>query len=245
MKGNTYFNVDIDKNISEEFQYLLEKAPYTTEKEIGELFSHLVYIDEIQKEKNAQDSKISDKVIKLKFMYNDNDGAKVENLQIPFGQGHFSKGIKHLREIGKIDWENQLKEQNLDEELGKTYDKYLTKPPATDVLTEVGSSTLKQCAKILETVPSPELQGFIAAFMGGDEKARNKLFVKDEENEKKQDSTKDKEETKKPSENEKNKEYKVKDFKQEVKSAAQKKRNNTKEREKIRSNYKDLGIKYA
>ena len=242
MNNNTYFNVDIDKNISEEFQYLLEKAPYTTEKEIGELFSHLVYIDEIQKEKNAQDSKISDKIIKLQFCYNDNDGAKVENLQIPFGQGHFSKGINHLREVGKIDWEKQLKEQSLDDKLSNIYDKYLTKPPAADVLTEVGSNTLKQCAKILETVPSPELQGFIAAFMGGDEKVRSKLFANDRENENKQDDTKDK--TKKTSENEKSKEEVIKNFKQEVKTIAQKK-SNIKERERERSNYKDLGIKYA
>lgn len=242
MKNNTYFNVDIDKNISEEFQYLFEKAPYTTEKEIGELFSHLVYIDEMQKEKNAQDSKISDKIIKLQFCYNDNDGAKVENLQIPFGQGHFSKGINHLREVGKIDWEKQLKEQSLDDKLSKIYDKYLTKPPAADVLTEVGSNTLKQCAKILETVPSPELQGFIAAFMGGDEKVRSKLFANDKENENKQDDTKEK--TKKTSENEKSKEEVIQNFKQEVKNIAQKK-SNIKERERERNNYKDLGIKYA
>ena len=242
MKNNTYFNVDIDKNINEEFQYLLEKAPYTTEKEIGELFSHLVYIDEIQKEKNAQDSKISDKIIKLQFCYNDNDGAKVENLQIPFGQGHFSKGINHLREVGKIDWEKQLKEQSLDDKLSNIYDKYLTKPPAADVLTEVGSNTLKQCAKILETVPSPELQGFIAAFMGGDEKVRSKLFANDKENENKQDDTKEK--TKKTSENEKSKEEVIKNFKQEVKTTAQK-NSNIKERERERSKYTDLGIKYA
>lgn len=242
MNNNTYFNVDIDKNISEEFQYLFEKAPYTTEKEIGELFSHLVYIDEMQKEKNAQDSKISDKIIKFQFCYNDNDGAKVENLQIPFGQGHFSKGINHLREVGKIDWEKQLKEQSLDDKLSNIYDKYLTKPPAADVLTEVGSNTLKQCAKILETVPSPELQGFIAAFMGGDEKVRSKLFANDKENENKQDDTKEK--TKKTSENEKSKEEVIKNFKQEVKTIAQKK-SNIKERERERSNYKDLGIKYA
>ena len=55
MKNNTYFNVYIDKDIDEEFQYLLEKEPYVSEEEIGELFSHLVYIDEIQKEKNALD----------------------------------------------------------------------------------------------------------------------------------------------------------------------------------------------
>lgn len=236
MKNNTYFNVYIDKDIDEEFQYLLEKEPYVSEEKIGELFSHLVYIDEIQKEKNAQDSKLSDKIIKLKFTYNDNDGAKVENLQIPFGQGHFSKGINHLREIGKIDWEKQLKVQNLDGELSKTYDKYLTKPPAIDVIGEVGSSTLKQCAKILETVPSAELQSFISAFMSGDEKARKQLFEnsKDEIEEK----------TQKPNENEKSKEEKVQYFKQEVKSAAQKKRNNIKEREQERSNFKDLG-RYA
>lgn len=221
---------------------MFEKAPYTTEKEIGELFSHLVYIDEMQKEKNAQDSKISDKIIKFQFCYNDNDGAKVENLQIPFGQGHFSKGINHLREVGKIDWEKQLKEQSLDDKLSNIYDKYLTKPPAADVLTEVGSNTLKQCAKILETVPSPELQGFIAAFMGGDEKVRSKLFANDKENENKQDDTKEK--TKKTSENEKSKEEVIKNFKQEVKTIAQKK-SNIKERERERSNYKDLGIKYA
>lgn len=242
MKNNTYFNVYIDKDIDEEFQYLLEKEPYVSEEEIGELFSHLVYIDEIQKEKNAQDSKLSDKIIKLKFTYNDNDGAKVENLQIPFGQGHFSKGINHLREIGKIDWEKQLKEQSLDDKLSKIYDKYLTKPPAADVLTEVGSNTLKQCAKILETVPSPELQGFIAAFMGGDEKVRSKLFANDKENENKQDDTKEK--TKKTSENEKSKEEVIQNFKQEVKNIAQKK-SNIKERERERNNYKDLGIKYA
>lgn len=31
MKNNTYFNVYIDKDIDEEFQYLLEKEPYVSE----------------------------------------------------------------------------------------------------------------------------------------------------------------------------------------------------------------------
>lgn len=236
MDKNTYFNVDIDKNISEEFHYLFEKAPYTTEKEIGELFSHLVYIDEIQKEKNIQDSKLSSKVIKLKFIYNDNNGAKVENLQIPFGQGHFSKGIKHLREIGKIDWEKDLKEQDLNEKLSKIFDKYLTKPPALDVLKEVGGSTLKQCAKILDTIPSPELQSFLQAFMSGDENFRDKLFdFKDKE--------KTQEQEQKSNENEKSKDEKIKEMQQETKAIAQKK-GKTKEREREINNFKDLG-RYA
>lgn len=33
MKNNTYFNVYIDKDIDEEFQYLLEKEPYVSEEE--------------------------------------------------------------------------------------------------------------------------------------------------------------------------------------------------------------------
>ncbi|WP_170999488.1 hypothetical protein [Campylobacter sp. MIT 12-5580] len=45
---NSYFNVQIDKNNDEEFLYLLEKAPYTSEEEIGELFSHLAVLDEVQ-----------------------------------------------------------------------------------------------------------------------------------------------------------------------------------------------------
>lgn len=42
MKNNTYFNVYIDKDIDEEFQYLLEKEPYVSEEEIG--INHLIGI---------------------------------------------------------------------------------------------------------------------------------------------------------------------------------------------------------
>lgn len=42
MKNNTYFNVYIDKDIDEGFQYLLEKEPYVSEEEIG--INHLIGI---------------------------------------------------------------------------------------------------------------------------------------------------------------------------------------------------------
>ena len=228
-KQNTkenYFNVQIDKDIDEEFAYLLEKAPYTNEKDIDELFSHLAYIDEVQKEKSAKDIKLCDKLIKLKFVYNDHEGAKVENLQIPLGQGHFTKGINHLRKIGKQDWEKDIKEKNFDDELSKKFDKYLSKPPAMEVLGKGTLGTLQHCAKILETIPSPELQSFLEGFMQGSGFDRLKLF---------QENTQDQ----KTTEQEKNKEQEIKEFKAEVKAASQKK---TKGREYEISNNKNIGM---
>lgn len=231
-----YFNVSIDNSINEEFGYLLAKSPYTSEEEIGELFSHLVCIDEVQKEKNARDLKLTNKIIKLKFCYNDKDGARVENLQIPLGQGHFSKGINHLREVGKIDWENNLKENDISEKLSKQYDKYLTKPPALDVLRKGSLATLQQCAKILDTIPSPELADFIEAFMG-DNKNKNIKFFDDED--KKQKSNEQKNENN--AEKEKTREEKIEELKAKARKAAEKK-SNTRQRARERTNHKDLGI---
>lgn len=222
-----FFKVEVDKNISDEFSYLLEKSPYTSENEIAELFSHLVYVDEAQKEKNLQDLKLNDKAIKLRFILNDNGENKVENLHIPLGQGHFSKGINHLREIGKINWENDIKENSLSQKLSEIFDKYLTKPPVLDIAQQGTLATLQKCADILETVPSPELQEFLTAFMG-DKKQTIKYFSNNEN--KKEDR-----------EQEKSKEEKIADLKAKVKNFSEKK-SNIKERAREITNHKDRGI---
>ena len=230
-----YFNVYIDKDNDEEFLYLLEKAPYTNEKEIGELFSHLAYIDEVQKEKNAKDLKLCDKVIKFDFVYNDGEGAKVEKLQIPLGQGHFTKGINHLRKIGKQDWEKDLKNKNLDDILSKKYDKYLRKPPATEILQKGTLRTLQHCAKILDTVPSTELQNLLQGFMNGDEKCRIQLFSDNEKNKKKEKEK----EAEKDIITEREKE--LDEFRAQVKNSIQKK-SNSKELEKEISKTKNIAL---
>lgn len=51
MAQNNNLNIYIDKDTDKEFEVLLQKQPYMNEKEISELFSHLVHIDEAQREK--------------------------------------------------------------------------------------------------------------------------------------------------------------------------------------------------
>ncbi|TKX28276.1 hypothetical protein DMB95_09330 [Campylobacter sp. MIT 12-8780] len=218
---NSYFNVQIDKNNDEEFLYLLEKAPYTSEEEIGELFSHLAVLDEVQKEKDASNAKISNKVLKFSFLYNDNEGAKVENLQVPLGQGHFTKGINHLRKIGKQDWEKDIKTKQFDEELSKKFDKFLMKPPAMDVISKGSLGTLQKCAKILDTIPSPEFQTFLQGFMNGNEKCRIQLFG-NKEDQKAENNLEQKQENK-SNEQEKSKADKIAEIQKEVQTSTQKK----------------------
>lgn len=161
-----YFNVEIDKNIDKEFASLLEKQPYTKEEEIQQLFSHLTYIDKVQQEKNISDGKICDKFIKLKLCYPnpENNKGEVEELKIPLGQGHFSKGIKHLREIGRINLEQKVdKKKEFFNNLSEKYDKCLKIPTkiGIDTLQKAGWGTMETCAKIIDIAPSPELQEFL------------------------------------------------------------------------------------
>ena len=179
-KQYNYFNVEIDKNIDKEFASLLEKQPYTKEEEIQQLFSHLTYIDKIQQEKNINDGKICDKFIKLKLCYPnpENNKGEVEELKIPLGQGHFSKGINHLREIGRINLTQKIdKKKEFFDNLSEKYDKYLKIPTkiGIDTLQKTGWGTMEACAKIIDIAPSPELQEFLKglSLSGGKETKDN------------------------------------------------------------------------
>lgn len=55
------------------------------------------------------------------------NGKKItENLSIPFGMGHFAKGIEHLKEIGRVEYDTPQKDS-----LSFLKEKFqaLTKPP--------------------------------------------------------------------------------------------------------------------
>ncbi|MCX2683801.1 hypothetical protein OQH60_07960 [Campylobacter sp. MIT 21-1685] len=166
MKKYDYFNVEIDKNIDKELANLLEKQPYTNEEEIGELFSHLAHIDKVQQEKNINDGKIQNKFIQLKLCYPnpENNKGELETLKIPLGQGHFTKGLNHLREIGRIELEKSLDtKKEFFKKLSERYDKYLRMPTkiGIDILQKSGWGTMENCAKIMDIAPSPELQEFL------------------------------------------------------------------------------------
>ena len=172
--SKTNFSIYIDKDTDKEFEVLLQKQPYINEKEISELFSHLVHIDETQKEKNIFDGKLNNKFIKMKFSYPNPDEpskSETEILKIPLGYGHFSRGLEHLREIGKENLDKEVsKSDKFFKALSEKYDKYLKNPTAIgiDSLQKSGWATMESCAKILECFPSEELQQLLKGFSQGD-----------------------------------------------------------------------------
>lgn len=179
MKEKNYFNVYISNDIDKEFASLLEKHPYTNEEEIGQLFSHLAHIDKVQQEKSISEGKICDKFIKLKFNYPnpDNNGkGETEELKIPLGQGHFSKGLNHLREIGRTNLEQNIdKKKAFFDNLSEKYDKYLKIPTkiGIDTLQKAGWGTMEACARIVDIVPSPELQELLKGLSLGAKKEKD------------------------------------------------------------------------
>ena len=174
MSKENSFSIHIDKETDDkEFEVLFQKQPYINEKESSELFSHLVHIDEAQKEKNIFDGKLNNKFIKMKFCYSNPDNPnniETEILKIPLGQGHFSKGLNHIREISKQDFDKKVsKSDKFFKALAEKYDKYLKIPTAItiDALQKSGWATMESCAKIFESVPSEELQQLLRGFSQG------------------------------------------------------------------------------
>ncbi|WP_270985538.1 hypothetical protein [Campylobacter helveticus] len=157
----------------------MEKHPYTNEEEIGQLFSHLAHIDKMQQEKSISEGKICNKFIKLKFNYPnpDNNGkGETEELKISLGQGHFSKGLNHLREIGRTNLEQKVdKRKEFFDNLSKKYDEYLKIPTkiGIDTLQKTGWGTMETCAKIVDIVPSPELQELLKGLSLETKKEKN------------------------------------------------------------------------
>lgn len=180
---NEHFKIFIDDADEKEFGVLLSKQPFINEKEISELFSHLVHVDEAQMEKNIFDSKFGDRFIKMRLNYSDPSNPnknQEEVLKIPLGHGHFSKGLNHLRIIGKENLDEQVnKSEKFFKNLSEKYDKFLRKPTeiGIDVLQKSGWYTMEVCSKIFGCVPSEELQQLLKGF--------SRALNEDKENDKK------------------------------------------------------------
>lgn len=96
-----------------------------------------------------------------------------EMLKIPLGQGHFSRGLAHTREIGKENFDKEVNKSNkFFKTLSEKYDKYLKIPTTIgiDYLQKSGWATMESCSKIFECIPSEELQQLLRGFSQGHNK---------------------------------------------------------------------------
>lgn len=164
-----YFEIKFDEKLDEkEFGNILRNNPYVEQDKIDEVLSHLVTLDEIKKEKNLADKNLITKNINFSISYIENNEKITENLSVPFGMGHFAKGIEHLRKIGKIEYDkNQQIQNNKTLNLLKEKFKALELPPKIKLenLEKQGWDTLEKCAEILNTISTPELSSFVKNFL--------------------------------------------------------------------------------
>lgn len=235
-----FFEIKFNDNLDSEFENILRNNPYTEQDKIDELFSHLVILDEIKKHRNIEEKNLITKNIDFSISYAENGKKITEYLSIPFGMGHFSKGIEHLIEIGRVE---------LDKDGGQKKDKIinflkekcsaLIKPPKITIekLEKNGWDTLDRCAEILNTISTPELSHFIKGFLETGKESKNKLEEIHKEKMKDSNITSHKTDTK----NNKNQE-KIEDMKRKVEKIANQKKTNLNPQEKEINNYKNLGM---
>lgn len=176
--ADDYFEIKFDENLNEkEFGNILRNNPYTEQDKIDKILSHLVTLDEVKKEQNLTERNLITKNIDFSISYAENGEKITENLSIPFGMGHFSKGIEHLREIGKIEYDkNQQIQKNKTLNFLKEKCKSLELPPTINIseLEKKGWNTLDKTAEILNTISSPELSSFIQNFLNSKGKPTEK-----------------------------------------------------------------------
>lgn len=187
--ADDYFEIRFDEKLDEkEFGNILRNNPYIEQNEIDEVLSHLVILDEVQKEKNLVDKNLITKNINFSISYAENGEKITENLSIPFGMGHFSRGIEHLREIGKIEYDKKQEiQKNKTLNFLKEKCKSLELPPTINIneLEKKGWDTLDKTAEILNTISSPELSSFIQNFLNSKGKPTEKpTDIAKKENEK-------------------------------------------------------------
>lgn len=175
---DNYFEIKFDENLDEkEFGNILRNNPYVEQDKIDEVLSHLVTLDEIKKETNLINKNLITKNIDFSISYIENNQKITENLSVPFGMGHFSKGIEHLREIGKTEYDkNQQIQKNKTLDFLKNKFKALELPPKIKLenLEKSGWDTLDKCAELLNTISTPELSSFIKNFLESKGKAQDK-----------------------------------------------------------------------
>lgn len=175
---DNYFEIKFDEKLNEqEFGNILRGNPYVEQDKIDEVLSHLVTLDEIKKENNLINRNLITKNIDFSISYIENGEKITENLSVPFGMGHFSKGIEHLRKIGKIEYDKHQeikKDKTLD--FLKEKFKALELPPKVNLsnLEKNGWDTLDRCAEILNTISTPELSSFIKNFLETKGKSKDK-----------------------------------------------------------------------
>lgn len=166
---DNYFEIKFSEKLDEkEFGNILRNNPYVEQDKIDEVLSHLVTLDEIKKEMNLVNKNLITKNIDFSISYIENGEKITENLSVPFGMGHFSKGIEHLREIGKTEYDkNQQIQKNKTLNFLKNKFKALELPPKIKLenLEKNGWDTLDKCAEILNTISTPELSSFIKNFL--------------------------------------------------------------------------------
>lgn len=175
---DNYFEIKFDGKLNEqEFGNILRDNPYVEQDKIDEVLSHLVTLDEIKKENNLINSNLITKNIDFSISYIENGEKITENLSVPFGMGHFSKGIEHLRKIGKIEYDKHQKIKK-DKTLYFLKEKFkaLELPPKVNLsnLEKNGWDTLDKCAEILNTISTPELSSFIKNFLETKGKSKDK-----------------------------------------------------------------------
>lgn len=203
-----FFNLNKDLLGKDFVEDIESKNPYSNFEEVQGIFSHLSYLDAMQRRKNIALGEVEHKPLSFSLELGDKNNQQITKYtfdNINLGEGNFTKGIEHLLSVGMIQERGTMLQK---------LDKNLSMPNALKVadLNELGYNTkhsLKAIAQsqVLGEDVSVFMDSFLKNLLDKDDREKTKPQSKENAQTKQELMSKVKEFT--SQKKSKNKEYEI------------------------------------